>query len=513
MFLHRPIIRSGVLVVLTLATSIVALPAIDSSGSTTPSSWTVAATPSPTGSWNTVDYANGTWVALGRDANVAVSTDGATWTEYPVPSGSWQTVAYGGGQFLALSSFASGSREMVSTNGTSWTSQTGPVGYWTGLAYGQGHFVAVGANGQIATSSNGTTWTTTFSRRFDEFSGVAYGNGRFIAVDARQGDTLLSTDGVHWAFFPASTSGISWGAVAYGNGNFVALDRGDAGEVGTTVLGSIWSLSQFSPAQPIDTVAYGCGNFVAGGAPASSGNNFLSSPMGSTWTSVPVPADESSTWTSMAYGAGNFVAVDNSGSIASLAASGNCAQITPTSPQQVSGNIHNQEVWTYMHPPTSQGSSPVLRYLVTISNGTTTKTCNAVVYFEPNCIIKGLQNRAVYHVTAQALNKYGYSVPTDPLFVIPVSSAALSAWAAPSETASSPITVELTGVIANSLGIYPVAVVTVHVGTKIVTCIPSPFGQCLLNVANPGTKTVAISASYTGYGHTYHSKTITVTNK
>ncbi len=500
------------LFVVALFASIVALPSVTSSGSTPSSSWTVAATPLPTGNWYAVDYANNEWVAVGHGATVAVSTDGSTWTEDPAPSGAWQTMTYGGGQFVALSSSTSGPEEMVSTNGTNWTASAGPFGLWTALTYGQGHFVAVSANGQIATSPNGATWTTTFSRRLDDFTGVAFGNGRFIAVDAHQGDTLLSTDGVHWAFYPATKPGTSWGTVAYGNGNFVALNRDGSGEVGTSVLGAIWSLNQFSPAQPIDSVAYGCGSYVAGGSASSSGNNFLSSSMGSSWTYVSVPTDPTSTWSAVAYGAGQFVAVDATGSIASLTPSANCSQVTPTSPQQVSGNIHNQEVWTYQHPPKSPGTSPVLRYLVTISSAGSTKTCNAPVYFEPNCIIKGLHNRSVYYVTTQAYNKYGYSVPTDPLFVIPVASPTFSAWASPSEAASSPLTVQITGVAANSLGIYPTSRVTVHVGTKVVTCIPSPFGQCLLNVANPGTKTVAIYATYTGYGHSYRSKTVTVTN-
>ena len=503
---------ASIFFVAALITSVVALPTINSSGSTPSNSWTLASTPSPTGSWYAVDYANSEWVALGHGANVAVSADGVTWSEYPAPSGSWQSVAYGDGKFVALSSSTSGPEEMVSTNGTDWTASVGPFGLWSAITYGQSHFVAVSANGQIATSSDGSTWTTTFSRRLDDFTGVAFGNGRFVAVDARQGDTLLSTDGVHWAFYPATTSGISWGTVAYGNGNFVALDRDGSGEAGTSVLGATWSLNQFSPAQPIDTVAYGCGSYVAGGSASSSGNNFFSSPVGSSWSYVPVPTDSASTWTAIAFGGGQFVAVDIAGSIASLTPSANCSQITPTSPQQVSGNIHNQEVWTYQHPPKSQGTSPVLRYLVTISNANSSKTCNAVVYFEPNCIIKGLQNRAVYYVTTQAYNKYGYSVPTDPIFVIPVASSVFSAWAASSETAASPITVQITGIAANSLGIYPTSHVTVHVGSKIVTCIPSPFGQCLLNVANPGTKTVTIYATYTGYGHSYRSKTITVTN-
>src|ERR1700689_3893907 len=105
--------------------------------------WNVATAPSPIGSWYTVDYADGQFVALGVSPFVAVSPNGATWTEDPVPSGSWKSVAYGNGHFVALSSAVASPEELVSTNGTSWRALTGPSGSWTALTYGGGRFVAV----------------------------------------------------------------------------------------------------------------------------------------------------------------------------------------------------------------------------------------------------------------------------------------------------------------------------------------------------------------------------------
>ncbi len=119
-------------------------------------------------------------------------------------------------------------------------------------------------------------------------------------------------------------------------------------------------------------------------------------------------------------GAGRYVAVDGAGDIALSRSNADCRATTPSPPQQVSGNIHNGEVWTYMHPPTSSGAAPVLGYRVTITDGVTTRYCGAKVYFEPNCIIKGLKNHEMYWVTTQSFNRFGYSAPTDPEFVIPV---------------------------------------------------------------------------------------------
>jgi hypothetical protein len=136
----------------------------------------------------------------------------------------------------------------------------------------------------------------------------------------------------------------------------------------------------------------------------------------------------------------------------------------------------------------------------------------AAVYYEPNCIIAGLQDHQVYTLTAQAHNRFGYSIPTDPEFVIPVSSLSLSA--VPSEPVISqggPVEVQVTGVRANSLGFYPITTITVHVGVVTTTCHPNPFGECLVTISNPPIGSDSIYATYTGYGTSYRSPTAHVT--
>jgi hypothetical protein len=222
--------------------------------------------------------------------------------------------------------------------------------------------------------------------------------------------------------------------------------------------------------------------------------------------------DETSDWTSLAYGAHPFVAVDSTGNIAWSSSGANCSADIPTAPLQVSGNIHNGEVWTYMHPPARAGGAPVNGYRVTISDGTLTKECSAPVYFEPNCIIKGLQDQQVYWITAQSHNRFGYSVPTDPVWAIPVASWRFSAaTTAHVESRSAPVTVQVTGVLANSEGIYPASEVAVHFGTQLFYCRPSPFGECLITVPDPSLGPSAIYATYTGYGRSYQSPTFRVT--
>jgi hypothetical protein len=497
---------------LVIAVNFVALPGPSASGSTSVDAWTVASPPTPSGSWYAVDFVDGQWIALGHTPYVAVSPDGSTWTEYPVPAGSWQSVAYGNGQFVALSSVNASPEEMVSTNGTTWTAVTGPTGQWTGLTFGDGRFVAISSSGQIMTSTNGVQWSQVWSHDKYDFTSVAFGNGRFVAVDDTVGATMLSFNGLGWRLYPSPMSGLRWGAVSYGNGNFVAFDGSGSGYIATSVYGYAWTLHHYAPAQAIDGAAFGCGTFVAAGQPTSSTNNFISSTTGATWTAAAVPTDATSDWTSVAYGAHRFVAVDSLGNIAWSNSAGDCSANLPTAPQQVSGNIHDGEVWTYMHPPTSAGGAPVNGYRVTISDGTVTRECSAPVYFEPNCIIKGLQDHQVYWITAQSHNRFGYSVPTDPVWAIPVASWKLNATTTSHVVSqSAPVTVQVTGVIANSEGIYPTSMVSVHFGASLFYCHPSPFGECLVTVPNPTVGPASIYATYTGYGRSYRSPMFHVT--
>ena len=156
--------------------------------------------------------------------------------------------------------------------------------------------------------------------------------------------------------------------------------------------------------------------------------------------------------------------------------------------------------------------APINEYRVTITDGRVTKQCDAPVYYEPNCIIRGLKNRTVYSVSTQSHNRYGWSVPSDPEFAIPVSSWSFSAVTTSRVVgASGSVVVQVTGVLANSLGIYPSSYVTLHVGATTTRCLPNPFGECLVTVASPRPGPASIYATYTGYGRSYRSPTWHVT--
>ena len=508
---HISVFRIGLCVTSAVAAMSFALvPTQSALGATPTSTWKVSSAPAPSGNWYAATYAAGRFVVLGHGAVAATSKNGITWTTLRVPAGSWQSVAYGAGKFVALSSVNAGLHEMTSTNGIHWSALPGPAGEWTGLTYGAGRFLAVSAFGQLITSPDGVHWRTTWSRSQFLLNSVSYGNGRFVAVDSALGDALISLNGVNWSFYTISAPGAPWYAVTYGNGVFSAFNP--SGLVATSMLGYVWVTHHASAAQQMNGSTFGCNAFVATGQAMGPVNNVLTSHLGTSWSASPVPTEAAADWTAVAYGASRFVAVNTAGTIATRHVAGYCGPTVATPPKDVSGNIESGQVWTYQHPPMNQEGAPIDGYLVSITDGSRTWTCHAPVYYEPNCIIHGLANRKVYTVTTQVHNRFGYSAPTDPEWVVPVSRWSLQAvTATPTAPSSKPVTIQVTGVIANSAGIYPQNPVTIHFGARTFYCVPSPFGECLINVAHPRLGRVAISASYTGYGAYYHSPTSFVT--
>jgi hypothetical protein len=119
-----------------------------------------------------IAYGNGTWVVVAGDGDVAVSTDGSTWTE--------------------------------TTGAISGTST------WNSIAYGNGRFVVVGENVDGATSAysfDGVTWyrdDTNLSLLPDSnLQRVVYQNGQFIAFQMSASTTTIarSKDGFAWQWF------------------------------------------------------------------------------------------------------------------------------------------------------------------------------------------------------------------------------------------------------------------------------------------------------------------------
>lgn len=171
-------------------------------------------------------------------------------------------VVRGAGNFVAV---GHSGVVLVSSNGSFWSPVSSAVSSnLLGVTYANGIFVSVGAGGVICRSTNGLNWTRSSSPTTQTLNGVGFGNGIFIAA-GNIGTLLTSPDGVTWTTRLSYTAENLMGA-AYGNGLFMAVgrDNSDPGSVITSLDGVMWtdrSYPQLGVA--FYAVAYGAGQFVA----------------------------------------------------------------------------------------------------------------------------------------------------------------------------------------------------------------------------------------------------------
>jgi hypothetical protein len=160
-------VRSNV-ATLTVPTDVITVSQQPSNQTASVSSFSKGDFTLPTGTWNGVSIANGTWFATPNDTlggdYIATSSDGVTWTKRVAAlpyAGTWSPVVYGGGVYVAIES---GSGQAASsTDGINWTARTLPAltvpvaVVWTGSK-----FLAIHSTGPSASasSSDGVTWSS-----------------------------------------------------------------------------------------------------------------------------------------------------------------------------------------------------------------------------------------------------------------------------------------------------------------------------------------------------------------
>ncbi len=248
-----------------------------------------------------ITYGNNQFVAVG-DAGpgpgiIVTSPDGINWTDRS--SGTdyrLLAVAYGNNQFVALAPGPLNHQTVTSPDGVTWTPHTTDYAF-TRIAYGNTQFVAVGG-GQIASSSDGVTWTLRYdagSGSLTGFAGIAYGNNQFVAVGTgnyngtnQYGAIMTSPDGVTWTERGSGTTS-QLNGVCYGNNQFVAVGTGyfpggggDSTTIVTSPDGITWNRRPSETTSgPLLAIVYGGSQFVAVGFPGS----VVTSSDGLTWTS------------------------------------------------------------------------------------------------------------------------------------------------------------------------------------------------------------------------------------
>lgn len=119
--------------------------------------------------------------------------------------------------------------KMATNNPQSFATRTSTFGTSTILSMKlcNGKMFIVGADGKMAYSSDGLSWTAVEDTSFDGtiIRDIAYGNGKYVAV-GDGGKTAVSEDGIGWVQQVNTFAGTDIRSVAYGNGNFVAVGAG-----------------------------------------------------------------------------------------------------------------------------------------------------------------------------------------------------------------------------------------------------------------------------------------------
>ncbi|NIK75053.1 hypothetical protein FHS15_000151 [Paenibacillus castaneae] len=169
-------------------------------------------------SLSSIAYGNNMYVALtsGNDPKIVTSTDLVNWVEQKQIDNQTKplnTVKFLNGQFVIGANFFNnsqiGSTFLFSPDGVHWTGQTivkPPQYSISSITYGKGIYVASSFFGEMASSTDGVTWSTPV-KALSQIAEVRFINGHFVAVGYYEtmpgmmmGNNAIvtSTDGLTW---------------------------------------------------------------------------------------------------------------------------------------------------------------------------------------------------------------------------------------------------------------------------------------------------------------------------
>jgi hypothetical protein len=215
-----------------------------------------------------VTLANGLYVAVGDNARIMTSDDGADWTVEEVPltnsvsASNTVFLCVGGTTNLLVAAGSKGSLAVspnilvpvVETNangslftnnasslGVVWYSLPAPAGTTndlTGICAFNSNYFLVGGKGTLLNSPDGTNWSELMSGTADYLSGIAAFTNGLLVLTGNEGTILTSTDGTNWTSHPSGTRNWLY-RLRCVNGRLLAV-----GENGTMLIstnGTNWS--------------------------------------------------------------------------------------------------------------------------------------------------------------------------------------------------------------------------------------------------------------------------------
>lgn len=137
--------------------------------------------------------------------------------------------------------------------------------------------------------------------RRSTWESIAYGNGRFVAVASASPNNICAADDLSGEWVGTTNASMSMlRSVAFGGGKFVAV--GSFGTIRVSADGRNWAKPSLSITSTFSSVTYGKGIFVA-----VTNSTVITSDNGVTWSRWPIPSTQE--WSSVCFGGGKFVAV------------------------------------------------------------------------------------------------------------------------------------------------------------------------------------------------------------
>ena len=247
-------------------------------------------------------FGNPTWMATGSMAGVIWSRDAVEWTQRTDGRSPAVTLPVfgtcatdGAGTWVACSQSQTTPWRAIGDPATSfWDQQTTSLAHAVfNIRYGN-LFVAITQFGELASSSDGGTWTnrtTGMNTSQDWLQDATYGGSLWVAMGgggsgANEFKTLTSSNGTTWSLHTIASLVDHYGsAVAYGNGTYVVVGSDDFtnGFVATSSDGVTWTTNSqvFSAFDNFNDVAYTNGVWVA---TANDGSIWETTNPASTWT-------------------------------------------------------------------------------------------------------------------------------------------------------------------------------------------------------------------------------------
>jgi hypothetical protein len=214
----------------------------------------------------TGDNQGNIWVADGSNLN--------NWNKANLPSDAFNSVkaiAYGQGVFVASGDIANCST-IYSIDGKNWSHPDQIIAQLkiNDIIFANGMFVGVGnyAGGYGGTgiyySVDGVTWNSQVLSGEATLRAITYANNLFVAV-ADQSTIWYSSDGKNWTIATGLSGEANFNDITYANNTFVAV--ADEGTIWWSSDGKQWTIANEIPPDGPDItftkVAFGAGQFVA----------------------------------------------------------------------------------------------------------------------------------------------------------------------------------------------------------------------------------------------------------